>query len=64
MLEIIDSESPQPTNKYNQKSEAPQSGHSGLEPDLEFAGQGVLDYDHKAMLESPTRTGLQKSKKK
>jgi hypothetical protein len=59
MPEIIDEKSPQPKNKYDQKSEAPKSGFSGLEPDGGFAGQGVLDYDHEAMLNSPTRTGLQ-----
>ena len=64
MPEITDEKSPKPTNKYDQKSEAPKSGHSGLEPDVEFAGQGVLDYDHEAMLNSPTRTGLQPKGKK
>jgi hypothetical protein len=50
--------SSQLSNKYDQKSEAPKSGHSGLEPDVEFATQGAHDYDHNSMLNSPTRSGL------
>jgi hypothetical protein len=56
--------SPQPANIYDQKSQAPKSGHNGLEPDVEFAGQGALDYDHDEMLNSPTRSGLQPKGKK
>jgi hypothetical protein len=51
--------SPQPENYHDQKSEAPKSGFSGLEPVVDFATQGALDYDHDAMLNSQTRSGLQ-----
>ncbi len=35
-------------------------GLSGFIPADKFANQGGLPYDHEAMLESPTRSGLKK----